>query len=126
MRTLTTIFVIVFLLAGGSFISHGYIQTTTHALVTQLETVEHSISTQNWKVAQTELNTTHRRWDINKTLWTILLHHQEIDTIDLSMERLEKYMATQDSPLSLGEVSTLKLLFAHIADSDQLNLKNIL
>ena len=126
LRTLTTIFVIVFILAGGSFISHSYIQTTTHGLVIQLETVEHSISTQNWKVAETDLNATHQRWNKNKTLWTILLHHAEIDTIDLSMERLEKYMATQDSPLSLGEVSALKLLFDHIADSDQLNLRNIL
>ena len=126
MRTLTTIFVIVFLLAGGSFISHEYIQTTTHALVTQLETVEHSISTQNWKVAQTDLITTYQRWDKNQTLWTVLLHHQEIDTIDLSMERLGKYITTQDSPLSLGEVAALKLLFGHIADSDQLTLRNIL
>lgn len=126
MRTLTTIFSIVFILAGGSLITHQYIQTTTHALVTQLETIEQSITTRNWKNAQTELDTTHDRWDKNQTWWTILLNHEEIDTIDLSMERLEKYVVTEDNSLALGEISALKLLFDHIADSDQLNIRNIL
>jgi hypothetical protein len=113
-------------LAGGSLITHQYIQTTTHALVTQLETIEQSITTRNWKNAQTELDTTHDRWDKNQTWWTILLNHEEIDTIDLSMERLEKYVVTEDNSLALGEISALKLLFDHIADSDQLNIRNIL
>lgn len=126
MRTLTTIFTIVILLAGGSFISHKYIQTTTLSLASQLETVEQSISSQDWKNARTELDTTNERWDKNKAWWTILLNHKEIDTIDLGMKRLEKYMSTENKSLSLGEVSVLKLLFDHIADSDLLNLRNIL
>lgn len=126
MRTLTTIFTIVFILAGGSFISHDYIQRTTHSLVAQLGTVEQSISVQNWQNAQRELDRTSGRWDKNKTWWTILLNHEEIDTIDLGMKRLEKYMTAEDKSLSLGEVSALMLLFDHIADSDQLTIRNIL
>ncbi|MDP4161174.1 MAG: DUF4363 family protein, partial [Bacillota bacterium] len=123
LHTLTKIFVIVFILAIGSFISHTYIQTTTHNLVLQLETIEQLISTQNWKAADMELGNVQQRWDNNKTWWTVLLDHQEIDTIDLSMKRLEKFVETQSTSLSQGEVSALKLLYDHIADSDQLNLR---
>ncbi|SPF43843.1 conserved hypothetical protein [Candidatus Desulfosporosinus infrequens] len=93
---------------------------------TQLEIVEQSISTQKWKVAQKELNTAQIRWENNKTWWTVLLDHQEIDNIDLSMNRLEKYIATQDISLSLAEVTTLKLQVDHISDSEKPNLQNIL
>lgn len=126
MRTLTIIGVIVVLLLGGSLASHRYIQTTTQSLEAQLETIEDSISAQKWEFAQEELNTAQQRWDKNKIWWSILLDHQELDTIELSMRRLEKYIATQNGSLSLGEVSSLKLLVDNIFSSDKLNLRNIL
>ena len=126
MRTLTIIVIIIVLLLGGSLASHRYIQTATQSLGAQLETIEQSISAQKWKFAQKELNTAQQRWDKNKTWWTVLLDHQEIDTIDLSMRRLEKYITTQNSSLSLGEVSALKLLVDNIFNSDKFTLSNIL
>ncbi|MDR3543482.1 MAG: DUF4363 family protein [Desulfosporosinus sp.] len=121
-----TIIIIVVLLLGGSWTTYRYLQTTTLALGTQLESVEQSISAQKWKTAQKDLNTAQQRWNQNKTWWTVLLDHQEIDNIDISMTRLEKYLKTQDISLSLGEVSTLKLQIDHISDTEKLNLQNIL
>lgn len=126
MRTLPTIFTIVVLLLGGSFASYEYIQSTTQTLGSQLATVEQSISTQVWDTAQKELKTTQQHWDKSKTWWTILLDHQEIDNIDLSLKRLDKYIVTQNVPLSLGEVATLELLIHNISDSEKLNLSNVL
>ena len=126
MRTLITIVIIVILLLGGSLTSYQYIQTSTQALGVPLEAVEQSISTQKWEVAQKELNTAQQRWDKNKTWWTVLLDHQEINNIDISMNRLEKYIETHDFSLSLGEVSALKLQVDHISDTEKLNLRNIL
>lgn len=126
MRTLITIFSIVVILLGGSFSSYQYIKTSTHALAVPLETIEQSISAQKWAVAQKELNAAQQRWDKDKTWWTVILDHQEIDTIDISIKRLDKYIEAQNVPLSLGEVSVLKLLVDHIADTANFNLRNIL
>jgi len=126
LRTIPTIVIIVVLLLGGSLTTYRYLQTTTLSLGTQLEAVEQSIATRKWVVAQEKLNTTQQRWDKNKTWWTILLDHQEIDNIDISMKRLEKYIETQDFSMSLGEVSVLKLQIDHISDTEKLNLRNIL
>lgn len=106
--------------------SYRYIQTTTQSLEIQLETVEQSVSTKQWKVAQTELNTAEQGWDKSKTWLTILLDHQEIDCIDMSIKRLEKYIMAQESSLSLGEVAALKLLVDHIYDTEKFTLQNIL
>lgn len=125
MRTLTTIVVIVMLLIGGSFASYRYIQTTTHTTGEHLDVLEQSISAQKWEGAIRELTIVQQNWDENNTWWSILLDHQEIDTINLSLRRLKRFIATQDVTLSLGEVSSLKLLFENIHDKDKFTLKNI-
>jgi hypothetical protein len=125
LRTLITIVTIVILLLGGSLTSYQYIQTSTRAFGVPLEAVEQSISNQKWEVAQKELNIAQLCWDKNKTLWPVILDHQETDTIDISIKRLEKYIAAQDVSLSLGEVSALKLLVDHISDTAKFNLRNI-
>ena len=126
MRTVPAIIVIIVLLLGGSLTTYRYLHTTSQVLATQLEEVEQSISTQKWEVAQKELNTALQSWGKIKTWWTILLDHQEIDNIDMSINRLEKYIQTRDFSLSLGEVSVLKLLVDHISETEKLNLQNIL
>ncbi|HWQ42869.1 MAG TPA: DUF4363 family protein [Desulfosporosinus sp.] len=126
MRTLPIIVVIIVLLLGGSLSSYRYIQVTSQSLEDQLEMVEKSVTTQKWDRAQEELATAQQHWSQTATWWTVLLDHRDIDTIDISMERLEKYIATQDISLSLGEIEVLILLFAHIHDSEQFNLRNIL
>jgi hypothetical protein len=126
LRTLITIVTLVILLLGGSLTSSQYIQTSTLAFGVPLEAVEQSISIRKWEVAQKELHTAQLRWDKNKTLWTVILDHRESDTIDISIKRLEKYIAAQDVSLALGEISALILLVDHISDSTKFNLRNIL
>ncbi|WP_242966858.1 DUF4363 family protein [Desulfosporosinus sp. FKA] len=106
--------------------SYQFIQRTTQSLDSQISTVEQSISGQQWAMAQNKLKETQQRWDKSKIWWTILLDHQEIDKIDLSLSRLDKYLVTQNLPLSLGEVSTLELLISHISETEKFTLENIL
>lgn len=126
MRSLITIIIIVILLIGGSLTSYKYVQTSTRALEVPLMAIEQSISAQKWELAQKEMNTALLRWDKNKTWWTIIFDHQEIDTIDIGMKRLEKYIEIQDVSLSLGELTGLEVLVEHISNSVKLNLSNIL
>jgi len=126
LRTLSTIVVIVILLIGGSFASYRFIQTTTHTTGSHLEIVQQSVSIQKWEGAKKELTAVRQSWDKNNTWWSILLDHQELGTIDLSMKRLERFIESQDVTLSLSEASALKLLFENIHDKEKFTLKNVL
>ena len=126
MRTIPTIIIIVVLLLGGSWTSYYYLQRTTQSLETRFEAIEQSISTQNWSSTEKELNLTQKQWDKTQTMWTIILDHQQIDSIDLSLNRLAKFVQVHDLPLSLGEISTLKLLVEEVADTEKFTLSNIL
>lgn len=90
-----------------------------------LESVEDSISNHKWEGAQEKLKTAQQNWYNDDTWWSIILEHQEIDNININMKRLEKYIVVQDASQSIGEVTTLRLLFEHISDTELFTLKNI-
>lgn len=126
MRTVTAIIVLAVLLLGGSLSASRYLETTAQTLGAQIEAVEQSITTEKWDVAGSELSSAQQRLEENKTWWTVLLDHQVIDNIAMSMSRLDKYIETHDISLSLGEVSALKLQVDNISDTEKFNLQNIL
>ena len=125
MRTLITIISIFIILLGGSFASYRYVETRTQTMGALLESVEDSIIVQKWEGAQADLNIAQQNWKADDTWWSIILDHQEIDNININMKRLEKFIGLQDVSQSLGEVTTLELLFEHIFDTELLNFKNI-
>ena len=126
MRTLITIVIIFILLVGGSFASYQYVETRTQTMGALLESVEDSITIRKWEGAREELNTAQQNWNTDNTWWSIILDHQEIDNININLKRLEKFIVIQDVSQSLGEVTTLQLLFEHIYDTELFNLKNVL
>lgn len=125
MRTILTIITIVIILCVGSFTSYQYITTATGTMGGLLNSVEDSINVQKWERAREELNTAHEKWLDDSTWWSILLDHQAIDNIDINMNRLEKYIGVQDISQSLGELTTLRLLFEQISGAEMFTLENI-
>lgn len=126
MRVIITTIIILFLIISGSVTSYNYISSTSRNLVSQLENAEKAIQNQKWTVAQEQLEQTQTSWHKTKYWWTILLNHHEIDNIELSSQRLEQYLMTQDKTLSLAEISALVMLYEHIADTEALTIENIL
>jgi hypothetical protein len=120
-----TIAIIIILLFGGSLTSYRFIQKTTETMGAQLHSLERSLSNARWELAKNELTTVQQDWDKDNIWWSILIKHEEIDTINISLKQLEKYIEAQDLSPSIGEVSSLKLRFEHIYDSEKFTVKNI-
>jgi hypothetical protein len=125
LRAIMTIIIIVFILLGGSFASYRFVETTTQTMGALLESVEDSITHHKWESAQAKLYTAQQNWDNDNTRWSIILDHEEIDNINMNLKRLEKYLGVQDVSRSIGEVTTLKLRFEHIFETEMFTLENI-
>ena len=125
MKSITVVGIGFALLLALSWGSYLYIESSAKNLSTKLESVEQLVTAQKWDVAQENLSLTKQNWDGTKTWWSVLLDHQEIDNIDISISRLDKYVETKGLSLSLGEVSTLKMLVEHISDKERLSMKNL-
>lgn len=126
LRTVATIIVIVLFFSIGSISSYRFVEKSTQTAAVHIQVIEESIQSQKWQAAKNELEIVEKNWDKNGTWWSVILDHQEIDRIDLCIERLEKFIDSQDLALAQGEASSLKLLFEFIRDNEKFNLKNIL
>lgn len=125
MRTIITIISIVIILLGGSLASYRYVETTTQTMGALLESVEDSVTDQKWESAQAVLNTAQQKWKGDNTAWSIILDHQTIENININMKLLEKYIGVQDVSQSIGEATTLRLLFEHISDTEMFTWENV-
>lgn len=126
MRNLTIVGIVIVLLLGTSILSYSYVSHSSHGLTVQLERVEQMVEQGKWAEASNELQTAQNSWEKTKYWWTILLNHQEIDNIDISMSRLQEYITTRGLSLSLGELSALKMLVGHVSDNEVVNVRNVL
>lgn len=125
MRTFAIVAVIVTLLGGGSVWYTHYISSSTGILVEQIDQVDERIQNQDWDKANSSLKKMENDWEKTKNLWSVLITHQEIDSIDITLKRLEEFVRLKSPVLAAGELSSLRLLVDHIADTEAFNLRNI-
>ena len=108
-RTYIMVGVIILLLGVGTFWYSDYIHKSADSIVEKLNHVEGLIQVEKWEEAEVELSKMEKEWKETKKMWSILLHHQEIDNIDISLKRAEKYIEGKSPVLGLGELSALRL-----------------
>lgn len=125
LRTYITAGIIILVLGLGGYWHNQYINQSTNALVEKVIYIEDHIKAKNWSQANQEVTRVKTEWIETKKLWSVLLDHQEIDNIDLSLQRVEQYIVQNETALSLGEISALRLLFNHIADTESISLQNV-
>lgn len=125
-RTYIAVGVIILLLGVGGFWHSNYIQKSADSLVQRIDSVEELILLDKWDDGRQEMLRIEEEWKNTKKLWSVLLHHQEIESIDITLKRAEKFVMGKNSLHGIGELSALRLLFEHISDTEILSLQNIL
>ncbi len=126
MRTITVVAIGFLLILAFGIGAYAYVNSSASQMAGQLKTAEDAIRAQKWELAQGQLASVQQNWDRAKSRWAVLLDHEEIDNIDISIKRLAEYVKSKGSALALGEVSALRLLVEHISDKEAPNIKNIL
>ncbi|AFM01048.1 MULTISPECIES: DUF4363 family protein [Desulfitobacterium] len=125
LRTYLVAGILILMLVLGGYWQNHYVSESTDIMVEKLVNVEEQIRTKSWSNADQEIGKFSQEWSETKKLWSILIDHQEIDEIDLSLIRLEQYIKENEMVLSLGEVCALRMLINHIADKGMITLQNI-
>lgn len=83
------------------------------------------ISKNNWTLAEEKMFNYLEKWKNTRKLWIMLLNQHDIDQIDISIYRLNKFIKNKNIPLSLGEIEELKFKFKIINESECLTFENI-
>ncbi|WP_425800715.1 DUF4363 family protein [Desulfitobacterium sp. Sab5] len=125
MRTSVIVGVLVILLAVGAGWSNRYINTSGSVLEQYIDQMEDQVRDSKWEKAESGYKQIESNWENTKKVWSALVTHQEIDSIDLSLKRLEEFVKAKNFVLASSELASLRLLFEHIVDTEAFNLTNV-
>lgn len=126
MKSFIAAMVILSLLVGFGFYSYNYLEKTTHTLVVKTITLEKNARAQNWAQTEKSFDALNTSWNQVDARWAMLIDHQELDKINISISRIQEYINTRHMPGLMAELAELKLLLAHIPEKETLNLDNML
>ncbi len=125
-KVLTVVAVLAAIIISAGIVANSSFSTSANRLDTHIENIEKTVSDGNWSGAEESLLSIQNYWSKIQDLWAALLDHAEMDNIDATLSRLEKYIKSRDKALTLGEASLLKLYVKHIPEKEKFNLSNVL
>lgn len=126
MKLLGSITVILILIVSGGFWINQELQISSNELVNHVDKVSEAIQTSNWDTAVEQTQDLEKTWEHEAKWWPVFLEHQEMDNIEFSMAKLKEYVASNNSALSLGQLSEIRLMIEHIPKKEKVSLENIL
>ncbi len=125
-KVLTVVVVLAAIIIGAGIVANSSFSSSADRLDTHIENIEKTVSGGNWSEAEQSLLNIQTLWSKTQDLWAALLDHAEMDNIDATLSKLEKYIKSRDKALTLGEASLLKLYVKHIPEKEKFNISNIL
>lgn len=105
----------------------NYLLLERDALVLQEtgQKILEAVKDDKWNDANKHLSTFKEDWNRVRDYWPMLIHHQEMDRIEESINRLKIHLQFKDSQECLSELYNLQYYIKHIPEKEALNLKNI-
>jgi len=105
--------------------SYHYLTISTNEMLAQTAELDHLVDAGNWTRASEHLKNIHQDWKKYEQIWSLLINHEEIDNIELTLARLENYIKIKNQVQSLGEISALEHWIKHIPEKEAVSLPNI-
>lgn len=109
-----------------SLVNQLFLEKNTRQLAIGLQQVEKAIESKQWHLTGQRLNSIQKKWRKIKPVWSLLLHHQEIDAIDQSLIRTRRAVQSHDYSSAQIEEGSLVEYIEHIPKREEFSLVNIL
>ncbi|MCX8129125.1 MAG: DUF4363 family protein [Clostridia bacterium] len=117
--------ILVALILSIGLFTHNILSSTADRLGKHIAQIENNTIQGNWTKAEEQLSAAKNEWSGTGDQWAMLIDHIEIDNIDTSLSKMEKYIFSKNAPLALAEAATLKQYIEHIPEKESFRLKNI-
>ena len=91
----------------------------------ELDELTQIVNNENWDEANTKIELYKEKWEKTREFWIFFINQHHVNEIDISINRLQRYLKVEDNPLSLGEIEELKFRFKIVNESECLTFENI-
>ena len=117
---------VVLLLILTGFGNSIYVTARCEGWERQLTAAEAAAVEEDWETATIQLDALHRSWDKAEDYLHIVLHHEEVEDALVLMQQCRLFAALQDGDALLAAGEQLRCQYRHLAETEELHLKNIL
>lgn len=125
MKVLIICFAITALIVGMGFSCYHYLNSSIDKMLVETKNLRESVDDGKWRDAQKSVSLLHKDWQKKEQSWTLLINHQEVDNIELTLGRVESYISSKNKLMALGEISALEHWIKHIPHKEAMTLSNI-
>lgn len=125
MKTLitSTIIIIVLLITWG--LMYDFISQTTEEFNSLIADIENKVLSDDWDSTMSIYDSINTKWEGKQKVFLLIIDHEEIEKINLTLSKIKKYILIKDKSLTLSETSALRFFLNHIEEKESLSLKNI-
>ena len=117
---------VILLLILTGFGNSVYVTARCEGWERQLTAAENAAVEEDWETATIQLDALHRSWDKTEDYLHIVLHHEEVEDALVLMQQCRLFAALQDGDALLAAGEQLRCQYRHLAETEELHLKNIL
>ena len=117
---------VILLLILTGFGNSIYVTARCEGWERQLTAAEAAAVEEDWETAKIQLDALHRSWDKAEDYLHIVLHHEEVEDALVLMQQCRLFAALQDGDALLAAGEQLRCQYRHLAETEELHLKNIL
>lgn len=128
MKEITIIIICIIIVIVGANFSLDYLSNTGKALIDELNELKIEIE----KAKNSEENNAkeladniYAKWEDLEKGWSIIVVHNELDLIQLSLTGMKSYISEGKYSESIEELEKSTFLLEHIQDKEKLDLKNV-
>ncbi|MCR4441487.1 MAG: DUF4363 family protein [Peptococcaceae bacterium] len=113
----------IILLGWGNYL---LLDRDSRDLLESVGKMRQAVENGGWDDAQKTLDEARQKWQKINRYWPMLVHHEEIDRIEESINKLKSYLAHEDKTESMAELYSLGYFLKHIPQKEAFTLRNIL
>ncbi|KUO58862.1 MAG: hypothetical protein APF84_14105 [Gracilibacter sp. BRH_c7a] len=125
MRPVIVIILGFSILIAVSITTSHYINNASEVLQVELMATEELILSEQWEQALLRIEEMQKKWPEYHDWWAVFLNHSILNTIEISLSKLQQFTIAEDQALSLAELHSLLSHFRGISDSALVKLYNI-
>lgn len=102
-----------------------YLANSAEALARELERVEEALAREDWAEAESGLTAVEEEWRRTRPKWAVLIDHNEMEKIDLSLVKLKSAIACREYSDAAAEEAALMFYLRHAPDTEKPGWENI-
>ena len=121
--SIAAIFIVIVI---SSMLVDNYLESSSQKIADYIENIEIYARNNDWHKAKETLFILEKQWAETQSKWSMLIDHNEIDNIDISLTKVSAYIEEREQKLALAELSSLKQMVKHIPKKEALALENVL